>query len=87
MSLSAAVIEKAFKKYTEYNLLVTGHSLGGGTAELVAMSFMYDHDFKSLLPRSTQVYCVVLAPPPVYRRSDGEHRYDDPRIDLTTRIK
>ena len=74
MNLSAAVIEKAFKKYKEYNLLVTGHSLGGGTAELVAMSFMFDPDMNSLLPSSSQVYCVVLAPPPVFRRSDGEHR-------------
>ena len=74
MNLSAAIIEKAFKKYKEYNLLVTGHSLGGGTAELVAMSFMYDPEINSLLPRNTQVYCVVLAPPPVFRRSDGEHR-------------
>ena len=57
-------------------MLITGHSLGGGTAELVAMSFIHDPRVSSLIPSSSTVHCVVLAPPPVFRWNDGEHRYD-----------
>ena len=75
LSLSATVVKNAFEKYQDYNLLITGHSLGGGTAELAAMSFIYDPQVATLLPTTSKVHCVVLAPPPVFRRSDGEHRY------------
>ena len=75
MNLSTPAIEKAFGTYRDYNLLITGHSLGGGTAELVTMSFLYDSHMSSLVPSHARVHCVVLAPPPVFRRSDGEHRY------------
>ena len=45
-------------------VVVTGHSLGAGAAELVTMRLLGD---SSLLPPSTRVECVALAPPPVFR--------------------
>ena len=46
-----------------YSLVVTGHSLGAGTAELITMSLLSS----DLLPGHCQVRCVSLAPPPVFR--------------------
>ena len=45
-------------------VVVTGHSLGAGAAELITMRLLGD---SSLLPTSTRVECVALAPPPVFR--------------------
>jgi len=49
-----------------YNLVITGHSLGAGTAELITLDLMLgDHSY--LLSKDTAVSCIALAPPPVYR--------------------
>ena len=76
MDLSAPVIENALKTHKGYGFVITGHSLGGGTAELVTMSFLNDSSMASLIPDNTRIQCVVLAPPPVFRWSDGQDRYD-----------
>ena len=49
-----------------YNVVVTGHSLGGGAAELVTMELLRG-SFSHILPEGTQVTCIALAPPPVFR--------------------
>ena len=77
MSLVAPAIEEAFKTYNGYDLVIAGHSLGGGTAELVTMAFLEDTVMSSLVPENTQIQCVVLAPPPVFRWDDGHNRYFD----------
>merc|ERR1712178_549504 len=44
--------------------MVTGHSLGAGTAELITMKLLSS---PQLLARDTRIQCIALAPPPVYR--------------------
>ena len=49
-----------------YNLVITGHSLGGGTAVLITLDLLLGgHAY--LLPFRTAVFCIALALPPVYR--------------------
>jgi len=52
------------RMFPGYKLTITGHSLGAGTAELVSMQLLSS---PKMLPFNTQVQCVALAPPPVYR--------------------
>ena len=49
-------------EFANYSLVVTGHSLGAGTAELITMEVM-----RSDLVAGREVRCVALAPPPVFR--------------------
>ncbi len=44
------------------SLIITGHSLGAATAELVTLQLL--HQKKTLC---SSIHCVALAPPPVYR--------------------
>ena len=50
--------------HPDYSLVVTGHSLGAGTAELITMELM-------ITGALTNVHCIALAPPPVYRSDQG----------------
>ena len=52
----------ALPEYSNYSLVVTGHSLGAGTAELITMELI-----SSNLLGGREVRCVALAPPPVFR--------------------
>ena len=49
-------------EFSNYSLVVTGHSLGAGTAELISMKLI-----SSGLLGEREVRCVALAPPPVFR--------------------
>ena len=52
----------ALPEFSHYRLVVTGHSLGAGTAELITMELI-----SSNLLAGREVRCVALAPPPVFR--------------------
>ena len=59
-------LKQALSSHPGYSLVLTGHSLGAGTVQLMAMEIMSNP--KKYLPFSdTKVECVALAPPPVYR--------------------
>jgi len=53
-------------EHSGYKLVITGHSLGAGTAELITLDLMLGRS-STLLPQGTEVSCVALAAPPVYR--------------------
>jgi sn1-specific diacylglycerol lipase len=56
-----------FSAHPDYRLVVTGHSLGAGTAILISMAIL-SGNFKQIVdPNLTKIKCVALAPPPVYR--------------------
>ena len=76
MDLASSSIKQGFEKYSDYGFLICGHSLGGGTAVIVTLAFLYDSSVSSLLPEGTKIQCVALAPPPVYRWNDGHNRSD-----------
>ena len=60
------VLKLALKENPGYRLVITGHSLGAGTAILISLGFLnniYADDF----PNVKEVKCIALAPPPVYR--------------------
>ena len=64
-----------------YGLVMTGHSLGAGVAELVTMEILQgEQDF--LNPEVTPVSCVALAPPPVFHSHDGVSREVFEAIDI-----
>lgn len=58
-------LRKALGECPGYRLYLTGHSLGAGTALLATMELMRNKT--KYLPEGTEVHCVALAPPPVYR--------------------
>jgi hypothetical protein len=67
ISESGPVLKKALELNPGYRLMITGHSLGAGTAVLVAMEFLMGKNKQGHLPPSTNIGCVALAPPPIYR--------------------
>ena len=65
MSVGKETLKKAFEEHPNYRLVLTGHSLGAGTAILNSLGFLnnlYVDDF----PNVKEVKCIALAPPPVY---------------------
>jgi hypothetical protein len=67
ISESGPVLKEALESNPGYRLMITGHSLGAGTAELVAMEFLMGKNKRGHLPPRTKIGCVALAPPPIYR--------------------
>ena len=65
-----AKVEDKLKKCLEenpgYRVVVTGHSLGAGTAELITLELLHGHS-SNIIPVGSSVACIALAPPPVYR--------------------
>ena len=49
-----------------FRFVITGHSLGAGTAILIAMDILAGN-VPAIVPAGIDVKCVALAPPPVYR--------------------
>ncbi len=60
------ILIKAMTEEPHYKLVITGHSLGAGTAELITMMILSNKGENSVLVRH-KVRCIALAPPPVYR--------------------
>ena len=60
------ILEEVLRKEPSYKLVITGHSLGAGTAELITMTILLNKiEFSGL--GQDGVRCVAFAPPPVYR--------------------
>ena len=61
-------LRAAFEKHPDFRLFVTGHSLGAGSSQLVAMELLRKQKLRSsTIPQKCEIRCVALAPPPVYR--------------------
>jgi len=59
-------IKKALTSNPQYKkLVVTGHSLGAGTAELIYLQLKLGE--AEYIPEGTEIHCLALAPPPVFR--------------------
>ena len=54
-------IAEVLQKYPDYKLIVTGHSLGAGTACLLTLQLYVDEVFKD-----RKVECYAFAPPPTF---------------------
>jgi len=77
MSLVQEKIQDACKQYPEYELVITGHSLGAGVAVLISLDLLIGEK-SIILPDSTQIRCFAFAPPPVFRSaSDGSSISDN----------
>ena len=57
---------EAMYKHPDFNLIITGHSLGAGTAELITLNIL-SRNVDYIDPLQTNIKCIALAPPPVYR--------------------
>lgn len=64
---SRRILQKTLRDHFGYTLVVAGHSMGGGTAELITLEFLLGSRSSSILPPGVEVRCVALGPPPVYR--------------------
>ena len=71
IELAGPHINSTFKANEGYNLKITGHSLGAGTAELVALKLLSGYEDIDFVPENTSIQCVALAPPPVFRCNSG----------------
>ena len=72
MAESLTKLQSAIDEHPGYRLVITGHSLGAGTAILITMGLL--NNFWDL--RFAQLKCVALAPPPVFRsQSPISNRY------------
>ena len=72
-------LQSAFEAYPDYKLVVTGHSLGAGTAVLITMGILKQQ--YPVVPKSTQIKCLALAPPPVYRARKSPKTFQE-NIDI-----
>ncbi|KAJ8908205.1 hypothetical protein NDN08_008298 [Rhodosorus marinus] len=63
-------IVKALKRYPDYSLVVTGHSLGAGISTLLAMKLLVEPRESTGLPPETKVKCYAFASPPVFSPVD-----------------
>eukprot|EP01029_Cantina_marsupialis_P012448 TRINITY_DN274879_c0_g1_i1.p1 TRINITY_DN274879_c0_g1~~TRINITY_DN274879_c0_g1_i1.p1 ORF type:complete len:453 (-),score=142.64 TRINITY_DN274879_c0_g1_i1:362-1720(-) len=60
-------VATALDKYEDYQLTVTGHSLGGGSSLLLTMLIKDRQEKKiGMIPNDTKVTCFAFAPPPVF---------------------
>jgi len=66
LDLAKEAINKALTSLPQYKLLLTGHSLGGGAAQLVYLKLKMADDI-NCVPTGTEISCLALAPPPVFR--------------------
>jgi len=66
--VSSAIIS-GFHLYPDYDLILTGHSLGAGVAVLLTMELILGPSSHSLkhVCSTEKISCVALAPPPVFR--------------------
>ncbi len=61
-------IKSALESNPGYGLVVTGHSLGAASANLIAMELLAGDAREEYMPdEPAQIRCVALAPPPVFR--------------------
>ena len=50
----------------QYDLVITGHSLGAGTAILITLALLFE-DVPDHLNFKNRIFCFAFAPPPVFR--------------------
>lgn len=60
-------------KHSGYDLVITGHSLGAGTAALISLKLNYEKKLNKLAPplNGVKITCFAFAPPPVYLADPG----------------
>jgi len=60
-------------EFEEYDIFITGHSLGGGAASVATILLYNDDEF---LAKANPVYCVAIGPPPTVSEPIAE-AYND----------
>merc|ERR1719223_160132 len=65
-------IATALLDHPGYDLVITGHSLGAGTAALVALKLNYEGILAKMNAslKDVQIRCYAFAPPPVYYQNE-----------------
>ena len=68
MKESEDVLKEAFRKFPNYNLVLCGHSLGGGVAELITLDILYGDAAQKLgfSKVENNISCYAFGAPPVF---------------------
>lgn len=70
LELTQCKLAELLRQYPSYQLVVTGHSLGAGTAIIVSMNILF-RNVEHIEPE--RVRCIALAPPPGLSRPKTFH--------------
>ena len=76
---SNGILKDFLQNNPDYQLVFTGHSLGGGTAILASMLALSGRYNDTINPSTTKIKCVALGPPPVFRSDSIE--LEDPFLE------
>lgn len=72
---SSNILKKALEENPQYSLVITGHSLGGGAAQLIALEVIYGNWRRTMglkQTRAIDVKCYAFGAPPIFV-SNGNH--------------
>ena len=64
MKEGGEALKEALETHPGYRLVITGHSLGAGTAVLITMGLLKGH-YNNI--KTNNIQCIALAAPPVFR--------------------
>ena len=70
LRLTRAKLSELLKQHSNYDLVITGHSLGAGTAILITLDLLVPAADR--LFDENRIYCFAFAPPPVFRSSNAD---------------
>ena len=79
---SEEVLKEAFMKFPDYTLVLCGHSLGGGAAELITLDMLYGESGRILgfSTRDRPISCFTFGAPPVFISNHIKVPFEVPEI-------
>ena len=79
---SKNVLQTALSLFPNYNLVICGHSLGGGAAELITLELLYgeENEHNRFARNGTKITCYAFGAPPVFISNGVTVPFEVPEI-------
>ena len=78
---SEDILREAFRKFPNYTFVLCGHSLGGGTAELITLDLLYGESGKRLEATKRNLYkTFTFGAPPIFTSNHSRIPIEVPEI-------